>query len=143
MLLAARNDPLPIILVDLVLFSRPALSAGAIPRRVITDERVGKDQSATNERVRRVWKSESQREDDATNCVRARTGVDKKSGGLRVRDTHIRAGGGEPIDGFGRNTRRLSSRVSAHGCRLNLRPRKKTKKAPAERGVDAYLYPAL
>jgi len=78
---------------------RSVLSASVIPRRVITGERVAKDQRATNDAYAALG---NPKVNEKTMQRTVHAGVDKKSHDLRVRDTHIRAGG-EPIDGFGRN----------------------------------------
>lgn len=137
-----------VILVDLLSPVSPrvcALSRRRDSSRVITDGRV------TGIKVQRTATMPGNpKVGDATNrilaCARARArGLIKKPRLTRERHVCTRE---EPIDGFRGNTRRLSSRVSAHGCRLNLRPRPRKKKTKeerraAERRVGTYLYPAL
>lgn len=126
--LVIRNDPLPVILVDRSAFDSP-LSARyrRDSLRVITNGRV------TGIKVQRTTATPGNpKVGDATSRT-ARRGLIKKPRLTRERHACTR---GEPIDGFRGNTRRLSSRVSAHGCRLNLRPRprkKKKKKTKEER----------
>jgi len=144
----ARNDPLPVILVNLLpsdgLPSPLRARARVLSRRWFLARHNGRtryrDQSATNDDD--AWKSESRR---CNEPYTARQGLIKKPRLTRERHACTR---GEPIDGFRGNTRRLSSRVSAHGCRLNLRPRprkpkKKKKTMKEERRVGTYLYPVL
>lgn len=71
--------------------------------------------------------------------VQRTKGVDKKVAAYEARMDD------EPIDGFGNIRPVIFSRVTGHGCRLNLRPRPRRgtrRRRHRRRRVDTYLYPS-
>lgn len=136
LLSTTRNDPSSPSIFLLSLRVHASVICGVIPRAravVVT----GEDQSATN--AMRYARALGNPKADATSWTTQRaaytSGVDKKAAAYSEASARHACttlemwgeGEGESIDGFGWNTRRLSSRVSAHGCRLNLRPRPRKK----------------